>query len=317
MNSCDFKYGHHTKEKTQVLCTTGIIAECLANLLPSEKFEIFSLMGPGVDPHSYKATYGDIRKIRDADILISNGLYLEGKLEDIFLQLGKDKPHYMLGDFINDNQLIYQQGQKDPHIWHDVALWSNALKALIQVDEFKGYANSERSMRYLSQLDSLDNSIQKLINSIPIKKRILVTSHDAFSYYGKRYGLEIAALQGFSTLAEFGIGDIKRIRELVLKNEIPVVFPEHSLSDRSMRALLSGIDQSQLKVSMGEQLYSDALSTVDEGSHSYILMLSNNTNTITNGLSVKHKDIENRSVSHFKVLESSSPLRNVARNLSI
>jgi len=249
-----------------------------------------ALMLPGVDPHLYKASQGDLRKILDADYLFYNGLHLEGKLASILEKQARVKPVLAVGDGLNGlikiNETTY-----DPHIWFDVSLWkaatANAVQQLAVLDNANAAYYQENARRYMEALDSLDTWVQTRINTIPPAKRVLITAHDAFSYFGRAYGLEVRGLQGISTLSEFGLRDVSQLVDYIVARGIAAVFVESSVSDRSLKAVLTGVRQRGGTVRIGGNLFSDAMGAEGTVEGTYIGMVKYNVNTIVDALTEK------------------------------
>src|SRR5690606_24417186 len=192
--------------KPYILATTGMVADMVQHIA-GDSAVVEALMRPGVDPHLYKASQGDLRKILDADYLFYNGLHLEGKLASILEKQARVKPVIAVGDglerLIKINETTY-----DPHIWFDVSLWkaatAHAVRQLAALDSTNAAYYEANALRYMQALDSLDTWVQARINTVPPTKRVLITGHDAFSYLGRAYGGEARGWQGTSTLTGAG-----------------------------------------------------------------------------------------------------------------
>lgn len=276
-----------TGQKPYILATTGMIADMLQHIV-GDRATVEALMNPGVDPHLYKASQGDLRKIMDADYLFYNGLHLEGKLGGIFGKQQRVKPVIPIGDGLPDliplNEDIY-----DPHIWFDVRLWraatAVATRELSRLDGANAGYYQANARRYQQQLDSLDQWVRKQIRIIPERKRVLITAHDAFSYFGRAYDIEVKGLQGISTLSEFGLRDVSDLVAYIVARQIPAVFVESSVSDRSLKAVLAGVRERGGKVQIGGSLYSDAMGKAGTPEGTYIGMVKHNVRTIVEALS--------------------------------
>ncbi|MFB2121001.1 metal ABC transporter solute-binding protein, Zn/Mn family [Parapedobacter sp. 2B3] len=275
--------------KPYILATTGMVADMVQHIAGDSAI-VEALMRPGVDPHLYKASQGDLRKILDADYLFYNGLHLEGKLASILEKQARVKPVLAVGDGLNGlikiNETTY-----DPHIWFDVSLWkaatANAVQQLVALDSTNAVYYQENARRYMEALDSLDTWVQTRINTIPPAKRVLITAHDAFSYFGRAYGLEVRGLQGISTMSEFGLRDVSQLVDYIVARGIPAVFVESSVSDRSLKAALTGVRQRGGTVRIGGNLFSDAMGTEGTVEGTYIGMVKYNVNTIVDALTEK------------------------------
>ena len=275
--------------KPYILATTGMVADMVRHIT-GDSAVVEALMRPGVDPHLYKASQGDLRKILDADYLFYNGLHLEGKLATILDKQKRVKPVVAVGDglkgLISVNETTY-----DPHIWFDVSLWkaatANAARQLVQLDSGNAAYYRTNAHDYMEQLDSLEVWIRSRINTIPPGKRVLITAHDAFSYFGRAYGVEVKGLQGISTLSEFGLRDVSGLVNYIVQQEIPAVFVESSVSDRSLKAVLAGVRERGGAVHIGGNLFSDAMGAAGTMEGTYIGMVKHNVNTIVAALNDK------------------------------
>lgn len=285
--SCQQKAGERAASgKPYLLATTGMIADMLQHIGGDSVF-VEALMRPGVDPHLYKASQGDLRKILDADYLFYNGLHLEGKLATILEKQMRVKPVIAvadsLGNLISVNKTTY-----DPHIWFDVSLWKaatgNAARHLARLDSGNAAYYQANARIYMEQLDSLDTWVHSQINTIPPNRRVLITAHDAFSYFGRAYGVEVKGLQGISTLSEFGLQDVSGLVGYIVEQRIPAVFVESSVSDRSLKAVMAGVRDRGGTVRIGGNLFSDAMGTVGTTEGTYIGMVKHNVNTIVAAL---------------------------------
>ena len=248
-------------------------------------------MGPGVDPHLYKASQGDLKALSSADIIVYNGLHLEGKMIEILEKLHKSKIVIAASDGISSKELIqssYFQDNYDPHIWFDVELWDKAIYYITKELIVSGLIDSSylhnNYIKYKSQLDSLDSATLVQITSINEKQRVLITAHDAFSYFGRAYNIEVKGLQGISTLSEYGLKDISEMVNYINKNKIKAVFVESSVSDRSLNAVIEGCKSNGHQIKIGGTLYSDAMGAKNTAEGNYIGMVNHNVKTIVNAL---------------------------------
>ncbi len=276
--------------KLSVVTTTGLIADVVRNI-GDTAVEVVALMGPGVDPHLYKASHGDVRKISAADILFYNGLHLEGKMGSVFEKTGSSKnvvavtrdiPEYLLRK-VGTGVLAH-----DPHIWFDVSLWQHVAatvkRELQKADSVNAMYYERNYRKYQRSLDSLDRAVRAAILSIPESQRVLITAHDAFGYFGDAYGIEVRGLQGISTIAEFGLKDVTTLVDYIIKRRIKAIFVETSVSERSIRAIIEGCSKKGCDVVIGGSLYSDALGSPESGAGTYIGMFNANINTIVTSL---------------------------------
>ncbi|MGK6352417.1 metal ABC transporter solute-binding protein, Zn/Mn family [Parapedobacter sp. DT-150] len=284
--SCRPQAQDPTPGKPYILATTGMVADMLQHIA-GDSARVEALMRSGVDPHLYKASQGDLRKILDADYLFYNGLHLEGKLTGIFTKQQRIKPVVGVGDGL-PGLITVNEGIHDPHIWFDVSLWKaateHAVNQLAQLDSGNAAYYRANADAYMLQLDSLDAWIRTQIGTIPPNKRVLITAHDAFSYFGRAYGIEVKGLQGISTLSEFGLQDVSALVDYIITRQIPAVFVEHSVSDRSLKAVLAGVHQRGGTVQIGGNLFSDAMGAPGTPEGNYIGMVKYNVNTIVKAL---------------------------------
>lgn len=286
-------FGCGTAEKTdhgylKIVCTTGIIADAVANMV-NDSCEVSALMGPGTDPHLYKPTKAALDLLSDADIIIANGLHLEGRMQEILEKLSRTKTVIFIAESLPGEELIHVDDSEkipDPHIWFDVMLWRQAAgnlgeqlrvatPACIQIEKLNSFING---------LDTLHEWTGQQIAQIPPSQRVLITAHDAFSYFGKAYGMEVIGLQGISTMAEYGIRDVTNMVDFISEKQIKSIFVESSVSSRSVEAVIAGCEKRGFNVSQGGTLYSDALGGPDSGAETYSDMVRHNVLTIQNAL---------------------------------
>ncbi|MBO0997735.1 zinc ABC transporter substrate-binding protein [Bacillus sp. SD075] len=274
--------------KLDVVTTTGMIGDLVENI-GGKHVEVTSLMGPGVDPHLYKATQGDVKTLDSAEMIFYNGVHLEGKMTDIFEMMSKDKPTIAVtGDF-KENQLHKVSAtEHDPHVWFDVKLWIVAADTvkneLIANDPDHEAEFRENYEEYVLQLEELDKYVQDEINKIPEDQRVLVTAHDAFGYYGQSYGLEVRGLQGINTLSEYGSKDVTDMRNYLVENKIKAIFIESSVPRKAIEAVIQGAGKQGHKVEIGGELFSDAMGEKGTEEGTYIGMVRHNTDTIVHAL---------------------------------
>jgi manganese/zinc/iron transport system substrate-binding protein len=280
----------HERSKLKILATTGMIAD-LAKNIAGDSAEVMAMMGPGVDPHLYKATQGDLSKMRSADIILYNGLHLEGKMGEVLEKLARSKSVMAISDDLERDILLEDsvfQGNYDPHIWFNVAIWSqcipNVLEALIEKDSANANYYTKNAERYKVRLDSLNSAVENKIGSIPEGKRILITAHDAFSYFGRAYGLDVRGLQGISTVSEFGLRDRVDLIDFIVERQIKAIFVETSVSEKNILSIVEGCKFKGHELKIGGNLYSDAMGPVDTREGTYIGMVEHNVNTIVEAL---------------------------------
>ncbi len=289
-------FGCGTKEKTadngklKVIATTGMIADAV-KMVAGDKVEIYGMMGPGVDPHLYKATKGDIEQFHNADIVFYNGLHLEAKLTDVFEKMSMTKTTVPVADGIPDSLLHHPkkfEGHPDPHVWFNLALWTNAVKSISATLVEKDAANAEfyqaNCDRFVDSIITLHDKIIIEIQQIPKERRVLVTAHDAFSYFGEAYDIEVIGLQGISTVTEAGLYDVTQLVDLLVKRKIKAVFVESSVPRKSIEAVVEGCKADGHNVIIGGELFSDAMGERGTPEGTYLGMVRHNVNTIVNAL---------------------------------
>lgn len=280
-----------TNGKLKVVTTTTMITDLVKNI-GGNLIEVEGLMGSGVDPHLYKASEGDVTKLVNANIIFYNGLHLEGKLVEVFEKMERsNKTQVALGESLNKSQLIgsdYFASNYDPHVWFNITFFKQfaeqVSKTLSEKDpkNADNYKNNEKI--YLSKLTELEKEVTTVINTLPKEKRILVTAHDAFNYFGKNYDFNVVGLQGLSTATEAGVKDVQRISSFIIENKIKAIFVESSVPKRTVEALVAAVKAKDHEVEIGGTLYSDALGNANTIEGTYIGMFKYNVETIVNAL---------------------------------
>jgi manganese/zinc/iron transport system substrate-binding protein len=275
--------------KLNVVTTTSMITDLVKNIA-GDYINLQGLMGSGVDPHLYKASEGDVSKLFNADIIFYNGLHLEGKLVEVFEKMKTIKT-IAISDALDKNTLIgseYFASNYDPHIWFNIDYWIQATAFIVnklsevspeQKDIFEANGNA-----YIKQLEALKSNIINAIETLPEEKRILVTAHDAFNYFGKSFGFEVVGLQGISTATEAGVQDVQKLSSFIIKKNVKAIFVESSVPKRTIEALQAAVNSKGHAVSIGGSLYSDALGNAGTVEGTYIGMFKYNVNTIVNAL---------------------------------
>ena len=272
----------------RVTATTTVVAD-LVEQVGGNLVVVESLMADGVDPHSYRATPRDIDRLVRADLIVANGLHLEGKLAELLERIGRKRPFVAVGEAVPQDELLpIGNGLFDPHIWFDAKLWSYCpfavADALIQLDSEAASHYQHRAEKYSQDLLELDENVRKKFNEIPRQRRVLITAHDAFRYFGRAYGLEVIGVQGTSTESEAGLADMNQLVDLVVRRRIPAVFVETSVSDRNVTALIEGASARGHIVRLGGRLYSDALGPAGGGGDTLERALLSNVDTIFGAL---------------------------------
>lgn len=281
---------NNKSDKIYIVATTGMIADAARNIAGS-KAQVEALMGPGVDPHLYKATRSDLSKLRKADLVLYNGLHLEGKMGEVLLKLGKGKPVIAVADRIDPNRIIQlaaSENVNDPHVWFDVSLWIEVVKVIAEEigknDPSNKELYSQNAAKFISELETLHREVKQKIQSIPERQRVLITAHDAFEYFGKAYQMEVRALQGISTLSEFGLKDVSNLVNFIVERKIKAVFVESSIPKKSLESVVEGCKNKGQEVRIGGTLYSDAMGAAGTPEGTYVGMINANVKTIVDSL---------------------------------
>ena len=280
----------HAKPLT-IVATTGMVAD-ITRQVAGDHATVTSLMGEGIDPHLYKPTAADAKAIVSADMVFYSGLMLEGRMTDTFFKAARlGKVVFPVTELIEETFLLEPpefEGHWDPHVWMDVSAWSQAVQAVATALCQEDPANCEDYKRnataYRAKLDALHEYAIRSIASIPADKRVLITAHDAFNYFGRAYGINVVGIQGLSTESEAGIEDINRLVNMLVDNEISAVFVESSVSDRNVNALIEGAKAKDHEVHIGGRLFSDAMGQPGTYTGTYIGMLDHNITTMTRAL---------------------------------
>ena len=278
------------RSKPYVVATTGMLYDVVINVA-GDLMTVDAIMGPGVDPHLYKATQGDLTKLNQADLIIYNGILLEGKMSEILKKLGRKKPSIAAAESIPDSLLLLSTDYEDsfdPHVWFDIDRWKFVVgkvsSSLAVLDTTNAEVYGKRAEMYISKLDALDAYVHQRVSEIPSEQRILVTAHDAFGYFGQAYGIQVEAIQGISTVSDFGLRDIANLTDLIIENGIKAIFVETSVSEKSIQALITGCREKGHDVTIGGYLYSDAMDEFGSEKGTYIGMFTHNVNTIVEAL---------------------------------
>lgn len=274
----------------QVVATTGMVADLVQNIA-GDSIEVTALMGPGVDPHLYKATQGDLKALQNADIIFYNGLHLEGKMAEVLEKLGRIKTVVAVAEGIPEAALLKDPNYEDapdPHIWFDVSLWAQTVetvaKTLSNAKPDHATIYQQKAIDYKNELLDLHESVKKQIATIPKAQRIMITAHDAFNYFGRAYDMEVRGLQGISTLSEFGLRDRVDLVNYIVENNIKAVFVETSVSEKNIQSIVEGCRQKGHEIKIGGNLYSDAMGEAGSPEGNYIGMVKANVATIVSSL---------------------------------
>ncbi|HYE61311.1 MAG TPA: zinc ABC transporter substrate-binding protein [Phycisphaerales bacterium] len=274
----------------KVVATTGMIAD-VARTIGAGRAQVTALMGEGVDPHLYKASPGDVRLLTDADIILYNGLHLEGRMADVITKMASDTTVVRVTESMDESQLRSPpefEGHYDPHVWFDVSLWSKAAErtrdALIAKDAAGRDMYARNATAYLEKLAALHEYAKTTIATIPEGSRVMVTAHDAFGYFGRAYGIEVLAIQGISTDSEASLQDINGLVDTLVSRKVPAVFIESSVPRKTVDALVEGCAARGHQVKVGGELFSDAMGPAGTPEGTYIGMVVHNVDTVTAAL---------------------------------
>ncbi len=275
----------------KILCTTEMLAEPVRKMVPPE-IQVEHLMGSGVDPHLYKPTPKDLRKILRADLVFYHGHHLEGRMSEMLSQLEENSPTVKaiaVCEKIPTGDLILDESEAvDPHFWLDVPLWlkvcANLKSTLLESGQLPNEDLNRRYSELVSELETLHQSVIATLAPVQPSKRVLVTAHDAFAYFGNRYGFEVHGIQGISTESEPSLKRVNQLVKLLSDRKIPSIFVESTVPERNVLALIEGCQKLGHQLTVGGKLYSDAPGPPQSGADSWSKMVRHNAQTIAEGL---------------------------------
>ncbi len=275
----------------KIVTTCGMVTD-IVRQVAGEHAEVIGLMGEGVDPHLYKPTRDDVQQLMQADIIFYSGLMLEGRMSDTFAKVARGgKPVYAVTERIDEAYLLEPPelaGHWDPHVWMDVSAWSQCVSlvatALVEFDPTHSEDYTRNAEEYRSELKQLHQYVQQVIASIPEPQRVLVTAHDAFGYFSRAYGIEVRAPQGISTESEPSVEDVNRLVDFIVSQKIRAIFVESSVNPKSIEAVIEGAASRGHEISVGGELFSDAMGASGTYEGTYIGMLDHNSTTIARAL---------------------------------
>lgn len=274
----------------QVVTTTGMIAD-LVRSIGGDAVRVHSLMGVGVDPHLYKPTRDDVTALLGAQIIFFNGHHLEGRMGEVLEKAGKDRPTIAIAESVAADELLYPDGVNeypDPHLWLSPRLWGECstavLDGLTSLRETDAAIFKSNHEKVLAECTRLEDFGRRAIASIPAESRVLITSHDAFSYFGRAFDIEVQAIQGISTESEAGLADLEALVNMVVARKIPAVFIESSVPRRSIEALIEGAAAQGHTVVIGGELYSDSMGPDGTPEGTWFGMVSHDIETVARGL---------------------------------
>lgn len=277
--------------KLNVVATTTMLTD-LSKVIGGKRVNVNGLMGFGIDPHLYQASAGDVTLMQKADVVVYNGLHLEGKMGEIFESLSEQGTTVVcLEEGLDKSKLLSWEDDNstyDPHIWFDISLWKEAAKIVangLSESDPDGKSNYESNLEsYLKELEETEAYIRNRVAELPKAQRVLVTAHDAFQYFGKAYGFEVRGLQGISTDAEAGTADVRDLADFIVERQIKAIFVESSVPPKTIEALQAAVKAKGFDVAIGGELYSDSLGDAESGTDTYILTVKVNIDTIVDAL---------------------------------
>ena len=291
-----------------VVATVGMIGDVAAEIA-ADCANVETLLGPGSDPHLYRASAGDVRRLGNADLVLYGGLHLEAGLASVLDRFQARTPTAAVSELgVPEQRRIAATGALaaagraagaanaagvvyDPHVWMDVSLWSDAaavigteLETLMAGGSPCASTIAANTKSYRARLAALHAWAGEAILSIPERQRILITAHDAFAYFGQAYGIDVEGIQGISTETEAAVADIRRVADIVIERQVPAVFIESTINPRTIRAVKEAVEQRGGGVGIGEQLYADALGSSGTADGTYIGMMIHNVTAIASAL---------------------------------
>jgi manganese/zinc/iron transport system substrate-binding protein len=274
----------------QIVTTTSMITD-ITKVIGGDQVAVNGLMGAGIDPHLYVASEGDMGLLQNADVIFYNGLFLEAQMVEILEQIGERKTVVPVSRGIDEQQLLPWANyvdEFDPHIWFDVTLWMKAVETvrdtLVEVDAANAATYQANATAYLEELTELDAYVKEQASRLPAEQRIVITAHDAFHYFGRAYGFDVRGLQGISTASEAGTADVQALADFIAEKQIKALFVESSVPVRNIEALQAAVQARGFDVSIGGQLFSDAMGSPDTPEGTYVGMVRHNIDTIVGAL---------------------------------
>ncbi len=280
-----------SERTVNVVTTTGMIADIARNV-GGERVQVTALMGPGVDPHLYKASEGDVIRLQEADVILYNGLHLEAQMADVLERLNEFGIKTVAVTDKIDRSLLQSppefQGNYDPHVWFDVSLWMKAVEqvrdTLVELDPTSAALYESNAEAYLGELANLHQYVLDQASTVPAEQRILITAHDAFNYFGRAYGFQVRGLQGISTEAQAGTADVQSLANFIVERRIPAIFVESSVPQRNVEAVQAAVNAKGFDVRIGGSLFSDAMGSEGTPEGTYVGMVRHNIDTIVTAL---------------------------------
>ena len=283
----------HSGKHFTIVATTSMLADAVRMIVRDVPHtEVHGLMGPGVDPHLYRARESDVHTLAAADLIVYNGLHLEGKMGQVLEGMQRFAKTIAAADALDTTLLRATEFENlyDPHIWFDVSLWIMVVRYIQEnisaLDPEHAALYTKNADEYIAQLEQLNNYIMQRVNEVDAQKRILVTAHDAFGYFGAAYGFTVVGLQGLSTDCDISTKDIQELADYIVEKQIPALFVESSIPQRSLVAVCNAVTARGQHVALGAELYSDALGDQERGASSYLTMVKYNVDAIIDALKI-------------------------------
>ena len=288
--------------RLNVVATIGMIRDVAQNV-GGEHVRVVGLMGPGVDPHLYKASEGDVRRLFRADVVFYGGLHLEARMGEVLEEMGGRTRVAAVSEAVPVSERLAPpefQGAYDPHVWFDVRLWALTVdviqRTLSEADPAHARDYAANADRYRAQLAELDRYVREQAARVPEERRVLITAHDAFNYFGRAYGFRVRGLQGISTAAEAGTADVQDLAEFIATRRIPALFVESSIPRRTIEAVQEAVAARGYDVRIGGSLFSDAMGNPGTPEGTYIGMVRHNIDTIVGALLREPDALEGRDI---------------------
>ncbi len=282
--------GDIATRKIDVVTTIGMITDIVENV-GGERVDVIGLMGPGIDPHLYKASESDVSKLTNADVIFYNGLHLEAQMGEVFEQMSGQSRTVAVSERIDESLIIASdqyEGAPDPHVWFNVEFWMQAVEVvrdtLVDMDPGSAELYRQNAEAYLQELEELHAYVQEQAQRVPEEQRVLITAHDAFRYFGIAYGFEVRGLQGISTESEAGTADVQALVDFIVERQIKAIFIESSVPERNIEAVQAAVQDRGHEVNIGGELYSDAMGSPGTEADTYIGMVRHNIDTIVSAL---------------------------------
>ncbi len=270
-----------------IVATTGHIADAVAEIAPDA--EIFTVVGPGLDPHTYEASTQDIEQFRNADILFWNALNLEAQMADAIMALGDSQ--LGVGDLVPESMLLPFEGEFDPHIWNSTEIWSMCVQfmadKLAEIDPDGADAYQANAAAYIAEIEAMDAYARETLGAVPVDSRTIVSGHDAFNYFADAYGFEALAIEGISTEDEASIQDLRELADYVADNQVIAIFFENITNPQATEALQEAVASRGWDVAIAEEtLFSDSLGD-SAPQDTYLGSFRHNVDTIAEALGAR------------------------------